>query len=239
MNEQNGTTRRGFFGQAAIGVAAAMMMGTTGEAQIVWKENQWKQPEFNTLLNLKRTVKLVVECAVIEDGEVLGATRNALNAMHYGFGVAMNEIQVVAALHGPANLLNYDDYIWQKYAVGEWFKVNDPDTGKPATRNIYFPSKAGAGLHYTSQDENNPASAEQDASVQGLQARGVRFLSCHMATEAQARMLIKRLSLKQEPEEIVHEMLAHTVPGVLVVPGVVGSVTMLQSVGHYSYLKIA
>ncbi len=243
MNQPIGTSRRGFFGQAVVGVAAAMMMGTAGEAQIVWKENQWKQPEFNTLLNLKRTVKLVIDCAVIEDGEVLGAARNALNAMHYGFGVAKNEIQVIAALHGPANLLNYDDYIWQKYKVGEWFKLDDPETGKPATRNIFYPSKAsgtaGAGLHYTSQDENNPDSAEQDTSIEGLRARGVRFLSCHFATEAQARVILKRFSLKQEPEEIVSEMLAHTVPGALVVPGVVGSVTMLQSVGHYSYLKIA
>ncbi len=236
MSQSSSTTRRGFLGQAAIGVAAALVATSPAESQIVWTENQWKLPDFDPILHSKRKVRLVVECNVIAEGEVLGATRNALNAMHYGFGVPMNEIQVAAALHGPANLLNYDDFIWEKYKVGEWLKVEDPETGKPAVRNIYFPSKSG--LHYTSTDPNNPGSAEMDASVQGLQARGVTFLSCHMATEAQARVLIHRFNLTAKPEEIVHEMLAHTVPGVIVVPGVVGTVTMLQSVGHFSYLKV-
>jgi hypothetical protein len=238
MSQQSSTTRRGFLGQAAIGVAAALVATAPADSQIVWTENQWKFPEFDPILHSKRSIRLVAECNVIEDGEVFGAVRNALNAMHYGFGVPVAQIQVVTALHGAANLMNYDDYIWQKYKVGEWFKVDDPETKKPAVRNFFYPSKAGATLHYTSTDPSNPNSEEMDSSIQGLQARGVTFLSCHMATEAQARMLIKRFQLTAQPEEIVHEMLAHTLPGVIVVPGVVGTVTMLQSVGHYSYLKI-
>jgi intracellular sulfur oxidation DsrE/DsrF family protein len=238
MSQQSATTRRGFLGQAAIGVAAALVVTSPAESQIVWTESQWKFPAFDPLLHSKRKVRLVAECNVIEGGEVVGAIRNVLNAVHYGFGVPMDQIQVVAALHGAANLMNYDDYIWQKYKVGEWFKLDDPETGKPAVRNFFYPSNAGADLHYTSTDPNNPGSAEMDTSIQGLQARGVTFLSCHMATEAQARILIKRFQLSAKPEEVVHEMLAHTVPGVIVVPGVVGTVTMLQSVGHYSYLKI-
>ena len=238
MSQSVSTSRRGFLGQAAIGVAAALVATAPAESQIVWTEKEWKFPEFDPILHSKRRIRLVAECNVIEGGEVVGALRNALNAMHYGFGAPMSEIQVVAALHGAANLMNYDDFIWQKYKVGEWFKIEDPDTGKPAVRNIFYPSKAGTSLHYTSTDPNDPGSAEMDTSIQGLQARGVTFLSCHMATEFQARALIKRFSLTAKPEEIVHEMLAHTVPGVIVVPGVVGTVTMLQSVGHYSYLKI-
>ena len=238
MSQSSSTSRRGFLGQAAIGVAAALVATSPAESQIVWNENQWKFPEFDPILHSKRKIRLVAECNVIADGEVFGALRNALNAMHYGFNVPMNEIQVAAALHGQANLMNYDDFIWQKYKVGEWFKIDDPETGKPAVRNIFYPSKAGAKLNYTSTDPNNPGSAEMDSSIQGLQARGVTFLSCHMATEFQARVLIKRFNLTAQPEEIVHEMLAHTLPGVIVVPGVVGTVTMLQSVGHYSYLKI-
>lgn len=239
MSQSSSTSRRGFLGQAAIGVAAALVATSPAESQIVWTENQWKFPEFDPILHTRRKVRLVVECNVVEDGEVMGALRNALNAMHYGFGVPMDQIQAVAALHGAANLMNYDDFIWQKYKIGEWLKIDDPETGKPATRNIYYPSKAGADLHYTSTDPNQRGSAAMDSSIQGLQARGVTFLSCHMATEGQARALIQRLHLTAKPEDVVHEMLAHTVPGVIVVPGVVGTVTMLQSVGHYSYLKIA
>jgi hypothetical protein len=28
-------------------------------------------------------------------------------------------------------MLNYDDYIWEKYQIGEWLKVTDPANGAP------------------------------------------------------------------------------------------------------------
>src|SRR5438552_13678908 len=35
------------------------------------------------------------------------------------------EPKIVAALHGPANMLNYDDFIWNKYKIGAWLKISD------------------------------------------------------------------------------------------------------------------
>jgi len=57
--------------------------------------------------------------------------------------------QGVAALHGPANMLNYDDFRWNKYSIGVWFRVTDPSTGHPAVKNLFYPSKAGIPLHYS------------------------------------------------------------------------------------------
>jgi len=42
----------------------------------------------------------------------------------------------------------------------------------------------------------------------------VHFLSCHTALEEQARQLIKHYNLSEDPETIVRDMLAHTVPHV-------------------------
>jgi intracellular sulfur oxidation DsrE/DsrF family protein len=164
--------------------------------------------------------------------------KNSLNGLHFGFGVPADQIQVIGALHGPANMLNYDDYIWNKYQIGAWLKVEDPATGKPALKNLYYPSKSGSEGHYTSQDPDSRESIYQDASMQALQRRGVKFLSCHTATEEQARALIKHNNLQQQPEEIVKEMLAHLVPQVLVVASMVAAIALLQTEGHYSYLKV-
>ena len=231
-------SRRAFVGQAVAGLAAATMMDRTAHAQRVWEKAQWKIEDFNTLVHLPRQVKQVVDVSAIGEGKFLGNVRNSLNALHYGFGIPVDQIKIAVALHGPANMLNYDDYVWDKYQIGDWLKVTDPKTGKPATRNIFYPSKAGATLQYTSKDINSDDSLYQDGSIQGLQARGIQFMSCHTANEEQARVLVKLRNLTQDPETIVKDMLAHTVPGVMVVAGMVAAIALLQTQGHYSYLTI-
>ena len=74
--------------------------------------------------------------------------------------------------------------------------------------------------------------------MQGLQRRGVRFLSCHTALEEQVRQLIKHYKLSEDPETIVRDMLAHTVPHVLVVASMVSAIALLQSEGRYSYVTV-
>lgn len=51
-------------------------------------------------------------------------------------------------------------------------------------------------------------------------------------------MLIKRLNLSDDPERVVHEMLAHNLSGVLVVAAMVAAIAMLQSEGRYSYITV-
>jgi hypothetical protein len=152
----------------------------------------------------------------------------------------VDQIRVIGGLHGPANLLNYDDYVWSKYKIGAWLKIEDPQTGEPAVKNPYYLSRITEdGARITdSTDLNDEASPLQDASMQGLQRRGVRFLSCHTALEEQVRQLIKHYSLSETPETIVRDMLAHTVPQVLVVASMVSAIALLQSEGRYSYVTV-
>ena len=231
-------SRRSFVGQAASGAAVLATLGSTANAQLVYRPSDWKVKDFDHLMALPAEVKQVFDISAIGGGKFLSNIKNSLNGLQFGFSIPKAQTQIVAALHGPANLLNYDDYVWEKYRVGEWFNIADPATGKPTQRNLYYPSKAGKDLHYAAQDPNDEDSPDQDASIQGLQARGVTFLSCHTALEEQARALIRQWKLPQAPEEIVKDMLAHALPGVLVVPSMVACLALLQSRGHYSYVTI-
>jgi hypothetical protein len=74
--------------------------------------------------------------------------------------------------------------------------------------------------------------------VQALQSSGVQFLSCHTATEEQARIFVCRNKLSQSSEEVVEDMLAHTVPGVLVLASMVAAIALLQAEGHYTYITV-
>ena len=234
----NRMSRRSFVSTAATGVAALAAIGTvnSAEGQLVYTTSEWKVSEFNQLAKNPAQVKQVFDVTQIAEGKFLNNIKNSLNGLHFGFGVSEEQIKIVAAQHGAANLLNYDDFIWNKYQIGAWLKVTDPSTGKPAVKNPFYPSKVGTALHYGSENPDSPESLYQDTSIEALQHRGVKLLACHTATEEQARALIAHNRLTQQPEEIVKEMLAHTLPEVLVVASMVAAIALLQTDGHYSYI---
>jgi hypothetical protein len=237
----NNLSRRSFVASAAAGVTALGALGaltSSADAQLVYTSNDWKVSEFQTLVKNPARIKQVYDVIPIGGGKFLNNIKNSLNGLHFGFGVPVDQIKIVAALHGPTNMLNYDDYIWNKYKIGAWLKVDDPSTGQPATKNPYYASKAGSNLHYASQDPDSEGSIYQDKSIQTLQHRGVKFLSCHTATEEQVRALVKDNNLSEQPETIVKDMLAHTIPDVLVVASMVAAIALLQTDGHYSYITV-
>jgi hypothetical protein len=236
-------TRRRFASKAAACFAAlgtVSSLDQTAEAQLVWKTTQWKLVSFEELLGEKARVKQLFDITRVEDGASLAKIKNSLNGLHFGFGVPVDQIRMVGGLHGPANLLNYDDYVWNKYKIGAWLKINDPKTREPAVRNPFYQSAFGeeATRITPSIDPDDERSPLQDASMQGLQRRGVRFLSCHTALEEQVRQLIRYYSLSEAPEAIVSDMLSHTVPHVLVVASMVSAIALLQSEGRYSYVTV-
>jgi intracellular sulfur oxidation DsrE/DsrF family protein len=234
----NSLTRRLFVAQAAAGFAALHALGQAApseQPQLVWTSSQWKIQDFRKLVEDHARIKQVYDVTQINQGKFLNNVKNSLNGLRFGFDIPEQQIKIAVALHGPANMINYDDAIWAKYQVGEWLNVTDPATGKPAARNLYYLAKAQPG---SAQDPDDPNSVDQDSSVQTLQTRGVQFLSCHTALEEQAHALIRRNKLTESPEVIVEDMLAHALPGVLVVASMVAAVALLQAEGHYTYVTV-
>ena len=234
-------TRRSFVSTAAAGIAMlGLFTGASdpAEAQLVWKTSDWRLAEFDKLVHHPARIKQVWDVVNIGEGKFLSNIKNALNGLHYGYGVPTEQIKIAAALHGPTNMLNYDDYVWEKYGIGEWLGVTDPETQKAAVRNIFYKSKNGIQKESTAKDPNDPGSIFQDTSIEALQSRGVQFMSCHTATEEQAHALVKRNKLSQAPEEIVKDMLAHTQPNVLVNASMVSAIALMQAEGRYTYITL-
>jgi hypothetical protein len=230
----NELSRRTLLGGAVV-TAASVMWKEPLHAQFVWQKHDWHIDEFAKLINSSRRIKQVVHAQAINDGRFLRNAKNSLNGLRFGHGIAADQVQIVCGLNAQANVLNYSDYVWQKYRVGEWAKVNDPKTGRPAVRNIFYPSKSGEP-GYDSNDPSNEDSRYQDASIQALQSRGVQFVSCHTSTEEAARAFIQQYSLSAHPEEVAQDMVEHVLPGVIIVPSLAAALAVLQCEGHYSYM---
>ena len=231
----NHLTRRSFVsGAAALGLAVGA--GSAAEGQLVWKSNDWRLADFQSLVKDPARVKQVYDIVQINHGKFLNNVKNSLNGLEFGFGVPKDQIKIAVAMHGPANMLNYDDFIWNKYQIGEWLNVTDPETGKPAVRNIFVNSAKFSGNGFSSTNPDSEQSMYQDTSISTLRSRGVQFMSCHTASEEQARALVHLRKLNQSPEEIVKDMLAHTIKGTLVVAAMVAAIALLQTDGHFTYI---
>jgi hypothetical protein len=222
---------------SAGALCAAGLEPAAGNAQMVYRRKDWKAEEFQELLHKPARIRQVFEVTAINEGKFLNNIKNSFNGLEFGFDIVPKQVQIVAALHGPANMVNFDDTVWAKYRVGEWLGVNDPETGRPAVRNIFYSSKFAKAPDST-EDPSDEKSGFQDKSIQGLQRRGVKFLSCHTATEEQARVLVSRLKLPDAPEVVVKDMQAHVLPDVLIVPGMVATLALMQIDGHYSYVTV-
>jgi hypothetical protein len=152
--------------------------------------------------------------------------RNALNAQIWSFNHP--DFLAVSATHGTAHLALYDQVMWDKYQLsklaGEKFKTNTliEDQKAESTDPAKFENPAGTF---------SPA----DNSIPALMRRGVVFMSCHNAIWEEAAALLR---MEVNPDKLSHEAMAaeltnHLIPGVILTPGIVGTLPELQQASFY------
>lgn len=238
MKPTHPISRRSFVTSAAAGIAALGALGPVApaaHAQAIEMASDWDLAEFKKLLHHPAQVKQVFDVTP-GSGAGFDHIHNSFNGLIYGFGIPKDQLQIAAVMRGMATILIFDDYVWKKYQFGKLAGVNDPKTRKPAESNIYYPSKTN--LKYASDKVESPHSINADTSMQALQHRGLRVIGCHNATWFMARYVASKLNLKQPDKEIYDDMMAHLLPGVMIVAAAVGALALLQSQGHYSYLYV-
>ena len=132
------------------------------------------------------------------------------------FGVPESEVGVVVALRHAAMPLALGDAVWAKYKLGEFFKIDDPQTKTPALRNPFANLKPG--------DLPLP-----EAAIEKLMARNVKFVTCGMAIHHYSMRYTKAQG--GDHEEIKKEWMAAVMPGIFVAPSGVLAVHGAQSRG--------
>jgi len=241
-------TRRNFLSTAALGSAALSLLPRharaatpdSSQAETDWfvSQTEWNGSAFNQLLRARKTVKQLFDLKDADGEMLVDHVHNAMTGLERSFGIPKEKILVVAALRAKANLLVFDDYAWKKYQFGAAYKIKDPKTGKPAERNIFYASTLAPDGKYASEDPNDPRAIEADHSIEAIQRRGVRILCCHVATEGAAAYAVQRLKLKVSQQTVAQDLLAHLIPGVLVVPSMVSAIPMLETHGRFAYLRL-
>jgi hypothetical protein len=130
-----------------------------------------------------------------------------------------NDINVLIGISHKAFPMNAGDALWEKFHLGEHWGIKDPQSGKPATRNVFL----GEGA--------SPAGA----TVRALQARGVVFWQCNFALGSVANELALKTGGKVQ--EIRTDLAGGLLPGVRLVPAHTWAIGYAQERG-FTYEKL-
>lgn len=206
-----------------------------GGSDFVELKTQFDQAAFDAVVGRPAQIRQIIE-AVAFNPRVLNNVKNSFNGLHFGYGHSQDRIAIALAGHGPSSAYGYADYVWQKYRLGEFLKLDD-DQGAPVTRNLWFNAKS---TYDPSADPNDENGMYQDTSIETLQKRGLIMLTCHTAVEEQSRALVKSgfAPAGISAKDVADDILTHLIAGTLINPSMVATVAVLQKVYGYTYAAL-
>jgi hypothetical protein len=149
------------------------------------------------------------------DARPLRFVRNYLDTYRDVFALGFPDINTAVGISRAVFPVNASDALWQKFRLGERWKIIDPVTKQPAVRNIFL----GDGA---------------DAGVKALQARGTVFWQCNVALGAIVQELAQ--ATQRAATEVRAELVGGLNPGVRLVPAHVMALGIVQEHG-FTYMK--
>ncbi len=194
---------------------------------ILTSPDQWDDEALSEIIAYSGGPKQVWDHVDIA-GPWLNLMRNSLNAQIWSY--KNPDFLCVSGTHGSAHLALYDQAMWDKYQLasmaGDKFKTN----------TLIEQPKLTSNDPANFEDPEGVFSAADNA-IPTLMRRGVVFLACHNAIAELADRLIKKAvnpdKLAFEP--LVAELTNHLIPEVILTPGVVATLPLLQQAGfHYA-----
>ena len=198
------TPRRSFFGR----IAAMSALGLFGFATTPARAQTAQSDSPDWPGQLKGRHRQVFDIYEINGGFPLGFTNNYLTP---------NESATAVLIFRHKGLpYALDSSMWEKYKVGESFKILDPETKAPAVKNPWFHPKSGVLQN-------------EDIALDRLWARGTVMGACAVALRGQSRRLAANAGVSAE--EALKEWTANLIPGVTVIPSGTWGVNRAQEAG--------
>ena len=224
MSSTDTRSRRKFLGTmlGATTAAALPMTATNAVAVEIDQNDSW-------LAGIEGKHKCLFDFPAHKNGAGLVHIFNYITTYKAAYGIEADDIATIGTMYsiGPNSSVTmaFTDAMWEKYRLGEYQSLNDPATGKPATRNVFYKTMDGDELPRVGAIGPFP-----DASVSALQENaGTVFLLCNNAMMA-VSMDLARLG-RGETDAIYADLKEHVQPGVHLVPAMVIAIERAQAAG--------
>jgi hypothetical protein len=160
-------------------------------------------------------------------GPWLNLMRNSTNAQVWAF--KHPNFLCISATHATAHLALLDQATWDKYQLAKLAKID---------RNTFIVEQKGAEADAKDFENPDGVFSGHNNSIPALQQRGAVFMGCHNSIWEVTEKLI---AADVNPDKLSHEAMAaeltnHFVPGVVLTPGMVGTLPELAAAG-FSFAK--
>jgi len=205
------TDRREFLERMTAGAAALALPLASALAEPSTVRGPWNESWLDRITGKHKQFFDAVEP---NQGFAMVFAWGFLNLNKETYGLSDKDLTAVVGLRHFAMPMALSDAMWQKYKIGEAFKVDDPATKAPATRNPF--------LH----PDGVPFAG---AELPTLVSRGVIFTACNVATLKISEKLAPMAGVT--PDAAYKEWVAALQPGVTLVPIGVLAVNRAQEKG--------
>ena len=207
MRRSASSDRRRFLHSVAVAAvgAAGLPLDTFGEALAGRGTSPAWDLSFLETLNGKHR-------QVFDAGEAsefpLHVVGNWLRAHREVFGLEPSQLTTLVGIAYRGFPINASDALWKKYPLGRLWKLDDPRTNEPATRNIF--------LDVTEADERAVPALKVEDSVSALVRGGTIFWQCYNGLQSAARAVAG--DVKGDVAKVQRDLLAGLLPHVKLVP---------------------
>ena len=198
------TPRRSFFGH----IAAMSTLGLFGFATTAARAQSAQSDGLEWPGTLKGRHRQVFDVYDINEGFPLGFTNNFLTPNESATAVIVFRHKGLPFAIGSA--------MWEKYKIGETFKILNPETKAFAVKHPYFQPKPGVLQN-------------ADMALDRLIAKGTVIGACGVALRGQSRRLAANAGVTAE--EALKEWTANLIPCVTVLPSGTWGVNRAQEAG--------
>jgi hypothetical protein len=200
--------RRSLFGRLAGTVAMGLAGLTSTAARAATDAAASDGPDWPG--KLKGRHRQVVDAYEVNSGFPLGFAYTFLLTNPHDAGTA------VVVLRHTAFPIALKSAMWEKYKIGEAFKIIDPETKAPAVKNPFFQPKPGV-LEI------------DDIAVDRLMAKGTVFGACNVALVLESKELSGNAGVSAD--EAAKEWAANVIPGITIIPSGTWGVNRAQEAG--------
>ncbi len=212
--------RRGFLGSIAKGAAAVGLTGLALPINISAKPSFLQEKSDDSafeswLGKINGKHKQLFDAPSSNEGLPLAWARVLLMS-HAEAGVQASDVSIAIVLRHNAIPLAMENRLWEKYKLGETFKVTDMMTKAILPNNAFWQAKEGS-------------LPVPGMSIDELQKDGVLFGVCNVALTVMSGMVAKKMNM--DGAEVKKDWVAGLLPGIQIVPSGVYAVNRLQERG--------
>jgi hypothetical protein len=217
MKIDNSNSRRTFLGSLALGAAASSLSILTNPlnatnsftTETMLEADEW----FN---NIKGKHRIVYDGSTPHGGLPI-LWNFAFYLSNNQTGTADEDMTAMTVLRHNAIPYALEDSLWEKYALGDFFKINDNSKNAPSVRNTV----------YEPQDGDFPIPGVD--GIKRMQERGAMFCVCDLALNVYSGFIAQGMGL--DATEVYNDFVSGVLPDIQIVPSGVWALGRAQEKG--------